>query len=218
MRKRLLSYYSLQLVLFCSLLIFGSNQLIAQGRDGDPSLCGRKWQSEGQTSDPSGVKRSDRHVSECAIVQSGTLNSSDPKLATFLAEVKKDLWDTDRLPKNTLYLYTLKVVNDWDKDADYNLSDWQVIHSPYTKMQKSFVLKLPACSVATFQFLSPWAPEARLSPVNIGFSDEDGQGWNIQGAGQATILTPVWFQYHLEQFNIERLSPSEAKTKACSSP
>ena len=189
----------------------------AQGHDGDSSLCGRKWTSERQSSSPNGVEMSNRQISECSVIQPGTLNSSDPKLATFLAEVKKDLWDSRRLPQNTLYRYTFRVINDWDKDADYNFSDWEVVHSPYTRIQKSFILRLPACSVATIQFLSPWAPEAHTSPVNVGY-DENSKGWSIMGTGMATILTPVWFQYYQEEFKIEKLSSSEAKTKACSSP
>lgn len=205
-----------RIVIFCGLLLAGNDHLIAQGHDGNSSLCGREWSSEGETSGPNGVVMSNRQISECSIVKPETLDSSNPELAAFLAKVKSDLWDSERLPKDTLYRYTLNVVNDWDKDADYNFSDWNVVHSPYTRMQKGFVLKLPACSVATIQFLSPWAPEERTSPVNVGFYDEDGKGWIIMGTGMATILTPVWFQYYPEVFKTERLPTSDARTRTCS--
>lgn len=207
-----------RIVIFCGLLLVGGDYLIAQGHDGDSSLCGREWSSEGQRSGPNGVgvEMSNRQISECFIVKPKTLNSSNPELIIFLAKIKKDLWDSKRLPQDTLYRYTLNVINDWDKDADYNFSDWDVVHSPYTRIQKSFVLKVPACSVATIQFLSPWAPEARTSPVNVGFYTEDGKEWTLMGTGMTTILTPVWSQYYLEEFKIERLPASDAKTKACS--
>jgi len=188
----------------------------ATEHDGNPSLCGTPWESEGSTGAVE-TKRSRRIISECEAVISKTLDvSSSLSLAAFLAEITKELWKTERLPKGVLYRYTLTIINDWGKDISVNLSHWDVVHSPYTLVARDFAVSIPACSYARLKFLSPWAPELYGSPVNIGIVAENGE-WSTIGDGTASIVTPVWYQYYSEGMNIGQLPPNEAKTKACSS-
>ncbi|MBI1999231.1 MAG: hypothetical protein HYS74_01075 [Parcubacteria group bacterium] len=206
-------------IFFALMIAMGlsSTSSFATEHDGNPSLCENPWESEGSTSSATEIGRSRRIISECKVVNPQTLDiSSNPALADFLGEIKKDLWDTERLPKDVLYRYTLTIINDWDKNVSVNLSRWEVVHSPYTLVAKGFVVDIPACSYARIQFLSPWAPELYASPVNIGMTTKDGE-WSAIGDGIASILTPVWYQYFSEGMNVDRLPPDETKTKACSS-
>ncbi len=189
----------------------------ATQHDGNPGLCENPLESESNTLRVTEIKRSRRIISECGVVNSQTLDiSTNPALVYFLSKIKKDLWDTERLPKNVLYRYTLTIINDWDKNVSVNLSHWRVVHSPYTLVAEGFAVDIPACSYARIQFLSPWAPELYGSPVNIGSATKDGE-WSTMGDGTASILTPVWYHYFSEGMNVDRLSPDETKTKACSS-
>jgi len=201
---------------FVVMFVISFTPLSATEHDGNPSLCGTPWESEGSTSSAVETKRSRRITSECQVIDPDTLDvSSSLPLAAFLAEVTKELWETERLPKGVLYRYTLMIINDWGKDISINLSHWQVVHSPYTLVAKSFSVDIPACSYARLQFLSLWAPELYGSPVNI-VTVENGE-WSTIGDGSASIVTPVWYQYYSEGMVRGPLSSDEAKTKTCSS-
>jgi len=188
--------------------------LNAADHDGEPSLCEHLWESEGAAGSGTETTRSLRTLSECGVVNLQTLDSGNGALVAFLEEIERDLWSIGRLPQNVLYRYTLTIINDWEKDVSVNLSHWQVIHSPYSLVISGFAVDIPACSYARIQFLSPWAPELYGSPVNVGGLFRNGE-WSVMGVGEASILTPVWYQYFSEGMQIAPLPPVEAKTEAC---
>lgn len=207
------------LIIFAIAVTFGlsTTQTNATDHDGKPSLCEHSWESVSSTSSANETEGSMHIVSECNVISPKILNfSENHTLAEFLKETENDLWITGRLPKDTLYRYTLTIVNDWRKDVAVNLSHWEVVHSPYTRVARSFAVNIPACSYARIRFLSPWAPKLHFSPINVGVTGESGE-WSIAGSGITGILTPSWFQYFSEGITIERLYLNEEKTKGCSS-
>jgi hypothetical protein len=73
-----------------------------------------------------------------------------------------------------------------------NLSEWDVVQSPLTKVLQDFALELDPQESATVEFLTDASvvPQNVISPVNIAVWDSAKERWSVIGAGQASLYTP----------------------------
>ncbi len=156
----------------------------ATERKPNPRLCESQTTSQSSSGDVWYLEVKSR----CHIIPLDSLAAERVQPSeSAMAEWRKELWDTEQLPKR-LFRYELTIVNDRGYEIDFNLSDWEVIYSPYIAVVEGFSMKVSACAQVRVSFYSPWEPVGRESPVNVGYRHEK-YGW-IRDGDSAFIIIP----------------------------
>jgi hypothetical protein len=129
------------------------------------------------------------------------LKSANDELKLKIEDWKKDLKLIPFPPR--IFRYTL-IVGAFGQDIELLLADtddeFRFLRSPYTRIAKSFVFKVPECHRQKISFLSPYPPKIRyVTPFwsSPELLDDGTGGWGGNSDSPLTIAVPSeWNNSH----------------------